>query len=107
MILLSTCHSNVTESYDVIGEQTCLGRWQSTTKEDLRNQDRTSAALDKTERNFNRQGSKYDWTENVFDRQIYIRVAKTLKNIKYSSRKRGSSSSSSSSSRRRRNKEKK
>jgi hypothetical protein len=30
-------------------------------------------ALDKTERNFNRQGSKYDWAENVFDRQIYIR----------------------------------
>jgi len=74
MILLSTCHSHVMESYDVTGEQTCLGRWQSTTtKEDLRNQDRTSAALDKTEGTFNRQGSKYDWTENVFDRQIYIK----------------------------------
>jgi hypothetical protein len=61
------------KSYDVIGEP-CLGRWHSTTtKEDLRNQDRISAALDKTKRNFNRQGSKYDWTESVFDRQIYMR----------------------------------
>jgi len=75
MVLLSNCHSHVTESYDVIREQTCLGSWHSTTTtEDLRNQDRTSAALDKTERNFNRQGSKYDWTQNVFDRQIYMKV---------------------------------
>jgi hypothetical protein len=52
----------------------CLGSWHSTTtKEDMRNQDRTSAAFDKTERNFNRQGSKFDWIQNVFDKQIYIK----------------------------------
>jgi len=31
MILLSNCHSHVTESYDVTGEQTFLGSWHNTT----------------------------------------------------------------------------
>jgi hypothetical protein len=38
MTPLSDCNTHVTESYDVIGDQTFLGSWNSTTiKEDVRN----------------------------------------------------------------------